>query len=550
MLTNNPTTSKQAKTATNSVVRVRKVKNLLEGSKDIKGFFATVEEAYHQNKGVLLDFAAHFSKPSPAPTSSRFEASAAHRTTLPQFSGKYDEWPSFRDLFQSIIGKDDSTAPVEKLHYLKSCLKGEAEVLIRNLPTTEENFARAWQLLTGHYENKRLVRTYIVQVTSLQKLKGESTSELRNLTNRVRTTVNSLDSIGRPITRSEDLFVHTIVELLDPRTRRDWETSISESTDPPTYKELQQFLDRRLNTLGALLPVKGEASSSKSSATRQTRSLHARKTESKLGRCSMCRKDHFIMLCDMYKSKTAEERKHPVETNNLCLNCLGRHKVSECASQRTCSTCQDRHHMSLHDTFRISSGATTSHLARSPPTLSMTVLLATARVPVADRFGKLHPVRALINQGSESSLISESLAQRLRLPRTPTTIAVFGGIQTGLARGQVHLTLALRGEGPSLHASALIFPKLTIYESRIKADPSAWTHLKGLGLADSAYLDADPVDVLLGADVYAVIIQAGLKKGDSREPVAQKTFLGWILSGTAPPTPFRRLPITAKSKKA
>ncbi|XP_029175396.1 uncharacterized protein LOC114943843 [Nylanderia fulva] len=38
-------------------------------------------------------------------------------------------------------------------------------------------------------------------------------------------------------------------------------------------------------------------------------------------------------------------------------------------------------------------------------------------------------------------------------------------------------------------------------------------------------------DLLLGADVYGVIICQGLKKGSSQEPVAQQTSLGWILSG-------------------
>lgn len=79
------------------------------------------------------------------------------RIQLPTFSGKYEDWPSFRDLFKSIISKDASIFAVEKLHYLKTCLKGEAELLIRNLPTTDENFDRAWKILSDYYENKRLL---------------------------------------------------------------------------------------------------------------------------------------------------------------------------------------------------------------------------------------------------------------------------------------------------------------------------------------------------------------------------------------------------------
>lgn len=112
-----------------------------------KDYIAVVEEAYHCNKGILLDYAAHFTSPAPAPVAGSSEQ-PQHRTTLPriqlpEFSGKYEEWPPFRDLFQSIIGRDASLPAVEKLHYLKACLKGEAEILIRSIATTAENFPRA-----------------------------------------------------------------------------------------------------------------------------------------------------------------------------------------------------------------------------------------------------------------------------------------------------------------------------------------------------------------------------------------------------------------------
>jgi len=123
-----------------------------------KDYASIVEEAYYQNKGTLLDYAARFPSPATA-TFASGNGTVPHRTTLPRiqlppFTGKYDEWNSFRDLFTSIIRQDNSIAPVEKLHYLKSCLKREAELLVRNLPTTAENFERAWALLTSRFENK------------------------------------------------------------------------------------------------------------------------------------------------------------------------------------------------------------------------------------------------------------------------------------------------------------------------------------------------------------------------------------------------------------
>lgn len=222
---------------------------------------------------------------------------------------------------------------VEKLHYLKSWLKGEVELLTRNLSTTDENFNRAWKALTDYFDNKRLlVRSYISQFTALQRLKDESASDLRHLYHDVMSIVSSMEGIERPITRREDLFLHLIIELLDSRSRREWENSINETMEPPSHATLLKFLDRRLHTLESLQPIKIETSFSKtsSSSTRQTRTFHTRKHENKLGCCSLCRKDHYIMLCNVYQGKITEERKQYVETNSLCLNCLGKHKLNEC----------------------------------------------------------------------------------------------------------------------------------------------------------------------------------------------------------------------------
>lgn len=273
------------------------------------------------------------------------------RIQLPNFSGRYEDWPAFRDLFQSIIGKDLAIAQVEKLHYLKTCLKGEAELLIRNISTTGENYECAWDMLSAYYDNKRLlVRSYLANFLALQKMKGESPAELRKICNCLKSTVSSLENIGRPIDCSEDLFMYLAVELLDPRSRREWENSISDTTEPPSFEILEQFLDRRLHTLEAMQPIKSDGIASKpgSGAPKSARSHVARKLESKQkvkrGRCALCQSDHFVMLCEEYRKKTALERKQLVETTKLCLNCLGRHPVRECTSKKVCSVCDARHH--------------------------------------------------------------------------------------------------------------------------------------------------------------------------------------------------------------
>lgn len=59
----------------------------------------------------------------------------------------------------------------------------------------------------------------------------------------------------------------------------------------------------------------------------------------------------------------------------------------------------------------------------------------------------------------------------------------------------------------------------------------SWNHLRGLSLADLDYSSYRSIDLILGADVCGKIIEEGIIKGDGGSPIAQRTNLGWILSG-------------------
>jgi len=507
------------------------------------------EEVYTQQRAALLEMSESLKMDKESSPSVLTGAPPPPRTTLPRiqlphFSGRYEDWPPFRDLFQSLIIDDASLSDVTRLHYLKSSLKEEAETLIRSFPTTRENFARAWDTLLKHYENTRLlVRSCFTTYLSLPKLKTESASELRKLFHCMASTVGALEGIGRPISNCENLFVHLTAEMLDPRTRREWESSIGGSTEPPTYAELREFLERRLHTLEAIAPSK--ASSTVRTGERATGSHLVQKDSAKRrerDRCSACHKDHFVMLCESFRRKSPMERKRFVDESGLCLNCLSKHKVSECNSKRMCTACGERHHTMLHDACRpASSGitlprsdpATTSHVTQSLTGERTVILLATARVNVRDRHGVVHHARALVDQGSETSLISEALAQKLRLPRTRTSAAVFGvgGCRTGTPRGQVSVRIGSRDGNVELTVQALVLPRLTVYSGVSSVLRREWSHLRGIELADPDFAGDDRIELLLGADVYASILEPGLRRGNELEPLAQETRLGWILSG-------------------
>ncbi|KYN41488.1 hypothetical protein ALC56_04093 [Trachymyrmex septentrionalis] len=76
---------------------------------------------------------------------------------ITHFSREYEEWPAFRDFFTSLIVKDTAFSDVIRMYYLKTSLKREVKLIVRNLPSTNDNFALVWKSLADHYENKRLL---------------------------------------------------------------------------------------------------------------------------------------------------------------------------------------------------------------------------------------------------------------------------------------------------------------------------------------------------------------------------------------------------------
>ncbi|XP_071642242.1 uncharacterized protein [Temnothorax longispinosus] len=498
-------------------------------------------------RGTLTDWATCLTQTEGsgnAATASAREATPHNllpRINLPQFSGAIENWLSFRDLFLSVINRHHTITDVEKLHYLRTSLQDEAAKLVRDIPLIHGNFERAWVTLREFYENQRvLVRSNFAAFTALAKIKSKSAIELRRIFHSMTNTVNAQESLGRPIaTHGMDLFVHIAVELLDPQTRRDWETAIRTSSKPPEYDTFRTFVIEKMRSLKALSPVtsKGESKTSqaKASGTRSAKSNHA-KTTSGSGNCVVCKNSHYLMGCSDFRAKTSSERKSIVESKNLCFNCLGNHPITKCPSTKTCIICNAKHHSLLHDGTSKPAVAEASTLtAVQHDDDRKAILLATARLSITDRHGNQQPVRALIDQGSEVSLISEALAQRLKLQRSKSTFAIFGigGTRSGQARGKVTLQLTSNVTGATVTAVAVVLPHLSLYHGTGLRQIDAWPHILNFQLADPQFSATDPVELLLGAEVCSVVLEEGLRKGDPEAPIAQRTAFGWIISGGA-----------------
>lgn len=106
---------------------------------------------------------------------------------LPSFDGSYENWLEFRDTFLSLIHNSQEISPIQKLHYLKSSLRGSAALVINSLEFSASNYTVAWELLINRYDNNRLlVHNHVKALFSIQSLTKESPVLLRKLIDTVK----------------------------------------------------------------------------------------------------------------------------------------------------------------------------------------------------------------------------------------------------------------------------------------------------------------------------------------------------------------------------
>lgn len=345
------------------------------------------------------------------------------RIDVPKFNGDYTEWQAFKDLFSAIIGNNESLSNVQRLHYLKCGLTGEPARLLCNTATTDANFEVAWNVLMDRYENKRiLVNTHLQTLFRLQPMTKESSTELKELLFTTNQTITALKNLNRPVDAWDDWLVHNTVQKLDKMSRRDWESKIGDSSEVSTYEELCSFLSARIRTLEAIDTTKTVTTSQKPKNT-----INAHQSSSI--KCRECNKNHSLVSCAKFRNKPVDERRLFVKNENICFNCLSdRHLVSDCTSKFGCKRCDKKHHTLVHLDFSSLPSNSNQPIDSTRQLTSVSsnmakkesgygVLLATAVVMVQDRNRQLVPLRALLDQGSQSSFVSEEAVQILKLQK-------------------------------------------------------------------------------------------------------------------------------------
>lgn len=522
------------------------------------------EELYSSLKGDLKDMLTSLSESTSVDSrnSSMNVANASQsivhlpKIELPKFNGNYEVWPTYKDLFISLVHENNNLSDVQKLHYLKTTVSGEAEALLTHIKVTSSNYETAWNVLNKRYGNRRIILNCIMKRLFYQgKMTSQSAVQLKGLLDTTTECLNNLENLQISTGSWDHVIIFLLVQKFDPETHKGWEeyTYKEDSEALPTLSEIKNFMESKFRTLELLTSV----TASKGTKEKQVkeRSYHAATTSTERS-CVMCTENHTLCHCKKFIEMKQEERTEYVKNKRLCFNCLvPGHSVKRCRLPVSCQKCHRRHHSLLHETKNTEPATTPStsqplasqHVVEEKETVRVNTviashhttrqglaLLATAVVQATNAEGQITTLRALIDQGSQATFISEKATQLLKLKRQPFKGSVVG---VGSSRTEIKhvVQLNIRSQWDhnySLPIQAYVMSKQLTTEIPTKTIvKQSWPHIDGLNLADPRYLTPGSIDLLLGVKEYAQIILPDLIKGPPGTPIAQRTNLGWIIFG-------------------
>ncbi|XP_050745938.1 uncharacterized protein LOC122817929 [Drosophila biarmipes] len=363
--------------------------------------------------------------------------------------------------------------------------------------------------------------------------------------------MNALYGI-EPLSKEIAVDLRNLLNLanLPISTTQAWEHSLGNNVEIPTFTKLVMFLHNRLVSIDLIesrKPAVPVRSSIQSTNHRQTTRPSGNSTvrghsfhstlESGSIRCSLCQQNHVLRRCPDFLAKDCFARKVIVDRSKACINFLSAsHSLSQCSSNRNCSQCGQRHHTLLQfpnaqqspsltpgvsrqhtsDSGRSADSSTLQLFSAVASHLNSTTLLATALVRIVNNStGQSALVRALIDHGSEGTLITENIVQALRLKRHPVRAEItgIGNTSHNQCRHSTDFTI-ISCSGSDFNAyvsSAFILRSLT--------DPN--------------FIKSGRIDLFIGVDIIPQLMLPDIRKGTLAEPIAQNTQLGWIVFGPA-----------------
>ena len=510
---------------------------------------------------------------------------------LKPFDGDPKKWQDFIAIFKDLVHSDPNLTTTQKMAVLKQCLSDDIKDGLGDSLSSPALYSQALQELEETYGHPKIVsRSYIQSLLNVPKINCNDYKSLLKVSQNINGSVSSLKSGGYQHELQSSTLLEIVLTKMPPDIQSRWGRQIIKHHPTPLDLQdfsawLHKFVKGEMMAKHGQIQLGGSQQQPKQEGKQKERKpngppkvhtlgtpLHEggekksqeRKNDSKAKKliCLLCKEEHRLAHCKQFAAKSLEERLQFIKKSGCCLNCLSKgHMVKECSSRRRCEAkeCKLRHHTLLHGASHISlppkdqeTPPPAEKKSESQPPGNeekkvvgthtilgddITTLLQVVPVVVQSN-NKAIETFALLDQGSEASLIIQSLANQLNLegPSEMTQLGTFHGNDPEIQTKRVSFSILPRNRSRSFAVkNAYSVPKLNVTSRRINwpAIQHQWKHLSDLELP---LVDSSKVKILLGRDVMRVhdVLDVRTPPEGMEAPDGLQTHFGWCLTGPVP----------------
>ena len=496
-------------------------------------------------------------------------ASALHegfnlpKPELLTFDGKPEGYCKFIKNFETNIESRISDNNL-KLSYLIQYCTGKAKSSIEDcvLLEPEEGYKRARSILLSRFGRPHLIaRSYIDNLVNGAQIKASDVEGLSKLSLEMQKCEITLSQLGfsSDIDNTENL--RCIVRRLPTHIRVKWVEvahNINESGRVPRFSDLSKFVDEKSRIANSMYSydlcknndfIKKETRNSSGKYYSNDRpkvttlNTHTEENGHESSKCICCSGNCAeLSLCNKFKSMSLNDRYKLVRSLKLCYNCLkGKHFTNKCRKPKICNVtnCNVKHHILLHSWVKPDNGHTAVQSScNCAATEGSTVKNCLGIIPVIVRGGDGSSCQtyALLDDGADKTLCDERLLRSLNITGKPVTFRMStANSREGIIHGQeADLDIQPIDGNESITLRKVWSVKSLPISTRSAAkyaDIRNLPYLSGINIPD---IDTNDVMMLIGTDSPIAHIPLEVKFGNSDEPYAIRTRLGWAIRGPVP----------------
>ncbi|KAJ8934283.1 hypothetical protein NQ314_013469 [Rhamnusium bicolor] len=438
----------------NAKATISRIGNFLEAKKDQKLDilqYKTREEALEKAFEKFCEAQDEIDNISSSPKE------AAERISLEE--RYYDILTNLKRLAQSraeqngsnVQNINPSTVATKMPEIVIEKFTGEPLKLVETLSLTSANLQVAIKILTERYENKlATIYSHIKGLVELPSITKSNPTNPREFVVSIKQNTESLKNLQVPVESWNLILVYILSQKLDFHTRKAYELERGPA-QLPTLENFLKFVEKRcLATENLSSPeIKRKAAHFATSNSDIRSDNNATKIQNA---CTYCKAyDHDIYRCSKFKDLTVFQRKQFVFNKRLCFKCFLKHPVDQCR-WKNCPICGQSHHSLLHSQghskpmFNNNQNGNNFHSqnkvylnqpqgqgsagsagpSQSCVNHSQHVLIATAMVLIPDSNGKIITAKAILDNGSQTSLVTSDLVKKLNFCSYTKNVQVSG----------------------------------------------------------------------------------------------------------------------------